>query len=119
MPFDDNDDDLIDSPFYDGDMPRPVATNWRPLSRNTLRGFVDIRLPSGLMLHDCAYHQKSDSRWLSLPGRPVLDNEGRQRIGENGKKIYAPSVSIPDSTRRETFQAQVLLAVDELLEGGK
>jgi hypothetical protein len=66
MPFDDDDEDPrnpfhVPSPDYRptaGKPPRPltVTTNWRPHSRNTLRGFVDIKLPSGLILHDCAYY---------------------------------------------------------------
>ena len=41
-----------------------IATNWKPLERNTLKGFVDLTLPSGLIIHGCSLHRKNESRWM-------------------------------------------------------
>lgn len=37
------------------------ASSWRPMERNTLRGFVKLTLePSGLVLNDCTWHRNGD-----------------------------------------------------------
>ena len=37
--------------------PPPVTiADWKPLQRNTLRGFLTARLPSGMNLHDVSVH---------------------------------------------------------------
>jgi hypothetical protein len=92
-----------------------VASNWQPRAQNTLRGFFDLLEPSGQKLHECTLHEKGASRWISLPSKPVLDGDGKVRLGADGKRVYVPSVSIPDAKRREAFQAQALAAVDRLL----
>jgi hypothetical protein len=97
-----------------------IASNWRAREQNTLLGHFDLLEPSGQKLHDCALHQKGASRWISLPSRPVLESDGKVRMGADGKRVYVPSVSIPDAARREAFQAQALAAIDRLLgEGGQ
>jgi hypothetical protein len=94
-----------------------VAEDWRPLDppRNTLGGFVSLRLPSGIVLRDCSLHVQGEKRWIGLPGRPQLDPEGRQRIDLVGKKLFAPTVEIPNPARRERFRKAALAAVDRLL----
>ena len=96
---------------------RVVASNWRPREHNTVRGSFDLLDPSGQKLHDCALHEKGAARWISLPSRPVLDSDGKVRIGPDGKRLYVPSVSIPDPKDRERFQGQASDAVDRLLGG--
>ena len=70
------------------------ATDWRPLERNTLRGFLTLELPSGLILHECTYHRAaSGAEWIGLPGRPQLDRDGKQRKDPvTGKALYTPIV---------------------------
>jgi len=88
-----------------------VATNWRPREQNTLRGSFDLLEASGQKLHDCTLHEKGTTRWIALPSRPVLDSDGRVRTGADGKRLYVPSVSIPDPKDRERFQQQALAAL--------
>lgn len=33
-----------------------VASDWRALEPNTLKGFFSLTLPSGLVLRECTYH---------------------------------------------------------------
>ena len=99
---------------------RIVALDWHPITprRNTLLGFVSLQLPSGLVLRDCAVHQKGDRRWIGLPGKAQIDSDGRHRTDASGKRLYTPTVEIPDSARRERFQAAALAAVDQMLGAG-
>jgi hypothetical protein len=53
-----------------------------------------------------------------LPGKPLLDQDGRHRVDSAGKKHYVPVVEIPNRAIRERFQAAALAAVDRLLAKG-
>jgi hypothetical protein len=94
-----------------------VARNWRPITKNSLCGFVSLALePSGLVLHDCSLHRAADDRrWIGLPAKPQLDNEGRGRRDDRGKLAYVAVVEIPDKAARERFQTAALSAVRKLL----
>jgi hypothetical protein len=97
-----------------------AASNWQPFERNSLRGFFDLWLASGLLLHRCSYHRHRDKRRVALPGCPQLDPDGRQRIDPaTGRKLYSAVASIPDRSTREAFQAQALAAVDRMLAQGE
>jgi hypothetical protein len=91
------------------------ASGRRSLSSATLQGFFNLRMPSGLCLNDLTLHQQGDKRWVGLPGKPQLDAEGRQRIGDNGKELYTPVVEIPDRRTRDRFSEQALAAIDRML----
>jgi hypothetical protein len=84
--------------------------------KNTLQGFFDLELPSGLMLKDCSLHEKDGKRWIGLPGKAVVDSKGCHATDPNtGKKLYVMIVEIRDRGRRERFQVAALAAVDALL----
>ena len=93
------------------------ASDWRPLERNTLRGFVTLELPSGLILHECTLHRAATgAEWIGLPGNPQIDREGKQRKDPaTGKALYTPIVELKGKEQRERFQAAALAAVHELL----
>jgi len=93
------------------------ARDWRPLERNTLRGFFTLELPSGMILNECTYHRAaSGAEWIGLPGRPQLDREGKQRRDPaTGKALYAPVVELKGKEPRERFQTAALEAVRLLL----
>jgi hypothetical protein len=95
------------------------ASNWRPLDRHSLQGFVTLTLePSGIVLHDCTLHGKGDREWIGLPGKPQVDRDGQPRKDPaTGKALYIPVVSIPDKAARERFQTAALAAVRQLLGG--
>jgi hypothetical protein len=92
------------------------ASAWRSVVKNSLRGFVVLELsPSGLILNDCALHERAGKRWVSLPSKPQIDAEGRQRKDSNtGKPLWSPVVEIHGKDQRERFQRAALAAVDAL-----
>jgi DNA-binding cell septation regulator SpoVG len=84
-----------------------------PLERGALRGFCDLALDSGMVVHDCTVMENNGRRWVNLPGKPQLDRDKNLVRGESGKIIYVPVLSIADRVRRDAFNAQAFSAVDE------
>ena len=95
-----------------------TAADWHGMVRGTLQGFLTLRLPSGMELRECSYHRQGDKRWIGLPGKPQIDQAGRHRVDPStGKRLYVPTVAIPDPERRNRFQQMALDAVDRMLGG--
>jgi hypothetical protein len=96
-----------------------VASDFRVVAKNTLRGFVTLTLaPSGIVLRECSLHEKDGKRWIGLPSKPQLDPEGRHRIDTAGKRMYVPIVEIAGKDERARFQQAAVAAVDKLLGRG-
>jgi hypothetical protein len=63
--------------------------NWRPVQRNTLRGFINVTVPAiGLTIDYVAIHVLGSRRWTALPVRPLIDSEGQLLRDEAGKIKY-------------------------------
>jgi thiosulfate reductase cytochrome b subunit len=86
---------------------RAMASAWTPYEKNTLRGFFDLELPSGLIIHGCTLHVKGDSKWVGLPAQKVV------RAG--GEVGY---VAILEFTNHATADRFRDLAIDALRELG-
>jgi hypothetical protein len=97
-----------------------AASDWRPMQRNTLRGFLTLTLqPSGFVLRECSLHENDGKRWVGLPSKPQIDTDGHHRKdAATGKPLYAPVVEIAGKVAREQFQSAALAAVDKLLGRG-
>lgn len=53
--------------------------SFRPLVKNTLRGFLTIHLADiGLTIKDVCLHEKNSKRWLQLPSKPYTKTDGSQ-----------------------------------------
>ena len=93
-----------------------TASDWREVVKNSLQGFCVLTLsPSGIVLRDCALHERDGKRWISLPSRPQLYSEGRHRKDPaTGKALWLPVVEIKGKAEREKFQAAALAAIDAL-----
>jgi hypothetical protein len=85
-----------------------IASNLKSLSKNTLKGFVDLALPEvGIVLKGTAWHEKNGKQWLSPAGCSYAD----KTTGE------IKCVNVIDFTSREakaTFQSAALVAVHKL-----
>jgi hypothetical protein len=81
--------------------------NARPLVKNTLRGFFDVELPSGLKLNGCTLHQKDGRCWIGLPSR--------EWTRPDGAKSYVPIVEIPDRDARDKFNGAVVPLAERAL----
>ncbi len=88
-----------------------VIEEFKPLVRNTLRGFCRVRLPSGMVLHDCAVHEKEGRVWVAPPGRPIVDREGNLVREPNGKLRYAPTISFANRETQDRFSNTAIEAL--------
>jgi hypothetical protein len=83
---------------------------WRPLPKNTLVGFANITIDAlGNAVVDVAIHQLGSRRWASLPGRPMIDTDGRVMRDEAGKIRYAAPFRWTTSTLASRFSAAVIV----------
>jgi hypothetical protein len=79
------------------------ALNFRHCERNTLRGFFDLRLPSGLILRGASLHWKDGKHWVGLPARSYAGADGGQK--------WAALVDFASAKRRKRFQELATEAV--------
>jgi hypothetical protein len=80
---------------------------WRGCTKNTLLGFLDVRLASGLVIRRITVHEKGGRRWIGLPARPYETS---------GSTSWIAVVEIPERETRERFERLVLEALDGHLE---
>jgi len=77
---------------------------FKPFAKNTLCGFADLELPAmGLKIIGATLHQKADSRWVGLPGRPYQDG---------GEQKWAAILDFTSKAARDAFQIAALAALD-------
>ena len=87
--------------------------DWKPVVRNTLCGFATVRIQRiGLVVADVAVHQKNQSRWASLPSKPIHRNGAILRDEATGKIRYQPILQWADRKTADRFSIAV---VEELL----
>jgi|GEM_PF-7044349 len=90
---------------------RIAIVEWRAFVRNSLRGFLTLRLRCGLVLHDCPVHQSHGRRWVGLPAKPMLTRDGQPLRDAAGKPRYSPIASWPDRATQDRFSAAAIEAL--------
>ena len=90
-----------------------TCTEWRPLVKNTLRGFAQIEIwELRLKIHDVAVHTKDGRRWAQLPAKPQI-RDGTLVTGDDGRPVYHPTMSFESRAVADAFSAAVVKAVLE------
>jgi hypothetical protein len=92
-----------------------TCTDFRPLNRNTLRGFATVRIDElKLTLHDVAIHQHdTGTRWVGQPAKPVVDRDGVAKRSSDGKLEYVRLFSFDSRAVSDAFSAAVVAALLE------
>jgi hypothetical protein len=85
---------------------RAAALNARRHEKNTLKGFFDLVLPSGMIVKGCTLHVTGLRAWVGLPGRPYTD--------ASGAETWANIIDFRDRTTKERFQKIALDAAAEV-----
>lgn len=93
--------------------PMPLAlVTFKPLARNTLKGFATVRLGRSLTIKDVSVHLSHGKRWASLPSKPVLDAQGNAKRNDAGKVQYTPILEWSDRDTANRFSEAVCAAVE-------
>ena len=92
-------------------MTLPVIEDFKPMERNTLRGFLRVWLPSGMVVHDMSLHVKDGKAWVSPPGRPMVGRDGTQIRDSAGKGQFNPTISFTDRATQDKFSEAIVAAV--------
>ena len=85
---------------------------WKPLIRNTLRGFAKVRVGRALIFNDVPVNISQGRRWASLPSKPLIDREGVALRDLSGKVRYSPIAEWADREMRDAFSEAVCTAVE-------
>jgi len=86
---------------------RITASNWKPLEKDSLRGFLTLTLSSELVLNNCQLLQTGTDYWIGLPSQRFLRKDG--------STAYVPIVEFATKRARQQFQAEALRAAEWLL----
>lgn len=92
-------------------MPELTINDWKPLRRNSLRGFVTVTLPSGMILHEVLIHVTPDGPWAAPPSKPMIGRDGVAMKDAAGKARYSPIVSFADKPMRERWSSAIIAAL--------
>src|SRR5437870_6719776 len=84
-----------------------TVSNWKPLNRRSLRGFLTLTLPSGLIIHNCQLIDAGGKVWIGLPA---------QRFSRaDGTIYYVPVLDFVSRAARRRFGLSALQAVEAFL----
>jgi DNA-binding cell septation regulator SpoVG len=81
-----------------------TVSNWKPVEKGGLRGFLTLTLSSGLILNNCQLLETNAQYWIGLPSQRFQLKDGS--IG------YVPIVEFTTKRARKQFQAEALRAVE-------
>jgi len=79
---------------------------FRAYKKNTLQGFCDLELTNtGLVIHDCTWHEKDSKEWVGFPARSYTH--------QDGKPQWQALIEFAKDAReaREQFRKQALAAI--------
>lgn len=54
-----------------------TVSNWKLRNNQAVRGFLSLRLPSGLVIHSCHLLEAGGRRWVGLPARRFLTTDSK------------------------------------------
>jgi hypothetical protein len=90
-----------------------TCESFRPLVRNTLRGFAEITIAElRLKVRDIAIHEKGEARWAQLPSKAQI-KDGALVKDVTGKVQYIHVMDFDSREVRDAFSRAVVQAVLE------
>jgi hypothetical protein len=92
-------------------MPNITVSDFKPIQAGAMRGFADVHLPSGMILHRCSIFAKDDKTWAAPPSKQVIGRDGTVQKTADGKTRYEPTVSFVDRATQERWSGAVIEAL--------
>jgi hypothetical protein len=90
-----------------------VVEEFKPVVKNTLRGFARVRFASGLVMHEVSLHISNGRVWASPPSKPMVGGDGTVMRDAEGKQRWQPLITFSDKGVRDRWSAQIVDAVHE------
>ena len=87
-------------------------SNWKPMNRGALRGFVTATFPSGMLMHEVCVFATSGRSWASPPSRPMV-KDGKTVVDDNGKTKYTPLIEFVSKAVRDRWSSSIVDALRE------
>ena len=96
------------------EQPRMPVTilEWKPMSRNSLKGFAKIQL-GALTILDCPVHNTDGRKWCGLPSKPQIDSDGNVKREPTGKIKYVALLQWATKAASDRFSDSVVAALEE------
>ena len=88
-----------------------TISDWKPLRKGALRGFLTATLPSGLVVHEISVLVSNGKAWASPPSKPLLDRDGRVMVNDAGKRRYAAIIEFVSKETRDRWSEAVVAAL--------
>ena len=82
-----------------------VIEEYTAVTRNALRGFARVRMPSGTIFHDVGIYEKDGKRWASPPSKPMLGRDGKQMRGRDVMTFASKEI-------RDKFSSFIIAALE-------
>ena len=89
------------------DRPRLRLEALKAMRKGSLVGFATLRLPNGLVIADCPVCESHGKAWASIPGKPILDRDGRH-AEQDGKKHYGQILQWADRDTADSWSDAVV-----------
>lgn len=85
---------------------------WKPMVKNTLRGFANVRLGRSLIMKELTCHESQCKRWVGMPGKPMIDGSGQVKKDDRGKQQFASILEWTDREAATRFSEAVIAAIE-------
>jgi hypothetical protein len=87
--------------------------DWRPLEKNTLRGFCKVQFSSGLIVAEIGIHIAGSRAWAAPPSRPWIKDNATV-LDDKGKPKWQPLIDFATHGVRSSWSNQVLGALRDV-----
>ena len=88
-----------------------TISDWKPLTRGTLRGFATVSMPSGMIVREVAVYVTNGKAWAKPPSRPMVGRDGKVLVGDDGKTKYSPLIEFISKSVRDRWSEAVIAAL--------
>ena len=92
-------------------MTTTIIKSFVAVRRNSLRGFAEVQLPSGMIMSDVGIYVTEGRPWASPPSKPMLDRNGSVVRDDAGKVRYSPIITFASKELRDRFSAAIIAAM--------
>src|SRR4051812_3593229 len=88
--------------------PAIKVSGFKAINAGAMRGFADVYLPSGMVLHRCGIFVKDGKAWVCAPSKQVIGRDGAVKRAADGKVVYEQTVSFIDRATEKRWSDLVI-----------